>query len=309
MKKLFLFLFTIAALAACTDLEEELREDLPEGADPDPAALLQSSYDAMRLPFQDQSRFWAAQEHTSDECLGPTRGPDWDDNGIWRTLHNHSWDADHAFLGSTFSELLQIVFATSNLLQFGPTPQQAAESRFLRAYVVSAVLDGWGQVPFRRDGTSLLDDAEVLQAQEAVDFIVSEVDAIINDLPDGPTNRANKDAARMLKAKVLLNKGMYLDRANPSFDNGDMSQVISIADQIMNSGKYSLADNYFDNFAPNNDQISTENIWTAENVGGSNSGNVRSRWYCTLHYNQNPSGWNGFATLGDFYASFEEADV
>ena len=39
------------------------------------------------------------------------------------------------------------------------------------------------------------------------------------------------------------------------------------------------------------------------------SGNVRSRWFCTLHYNQNPSGWNGFATLSDFYDSFEENDV
>jgi hypothetical protein len=28
----------------------------------------------------------------------------------------------------------------------------------------------------------------------------------------------------------------------------------------------------------------------------------------TLHYNQNPSGWNGFATLADFYGKFESVD-
>ena len=309
MKK-YLFLFiTILAFGACTDLQETLREDLPEGETPDPGALLQSAYDAMRLPYQDQSRFWAAQEHTGDGALGPTRGPDWDDNGIWRSLHKQNWDADHAFLSSTFSELLQIVFATSNLLEFSPSPQQAAESRLLRAFVVNSVLDGWGQVPYRQDGTSLLDDASVLSPQEAVDLIVSEVDAIISDLPDGPVNRSNKDAARVLKMKTLLNKGMYLNRESPSFDPGDMGQVISMADQIINSGNYSLATNYFDNFAPNNDAISTENIWTAENVGGSNSGNVRSRWFCTLHYNQNPSGWNGFATIGEFYDMFEEDDL
>jgi hypothetical protein len=28
----------------------------------------------------------------------------------------------------------------------------------------------------------------------------------------------------------------------------------------------------------------------------------------TLHYNQNPSGWNGFATLADFYSTFPDGD-
>ncbi|MEM8526486.1 MAG: RagB/SusD family nutrient uptake outer membrane protein [Bacteroidota bacterium] len=309
MKNLFIVLLAIFAFASCTDLEEELREDLSEAATPDPAAQLVASYDAMRGPYQDQALVWASQEHTSDECLGPTRGPDWDDNGVWRVLHNHTWDADHQFLANTFSQLLQVVFFTSDMLKNNPTPQQAAEARFLRAYVVWTVFDGWGQVPFRRDGTSLLEDAEVLTGEVAIDFILTELDEIMNDLPDGPTNKANKDAAKVLKMKVLLNRGMYLNRENPSFDSGDLNEVASLADQIIGSGKYSLATNYFDNFAPNNDQISTENIWTAENIGGSNSGNVRSRWYCTLHYNQNPSGWNGFATLGDFYASFDESDI
>ncbi len=308
MKKIFYLLSLLFIISACTDLEEGLREDLPDGESPEASALLGSAYDAMRLPYQDQSRFWAAQQHTSDETIGPTRGPDWDDNGIWRSLHAHTWDADHQFLGDTFSELLQIVFATSNLLQFGPSDQEAAEARYLRAFVMLSVLDGWGQVPFRSDVTDLLSDAEVLGPQQVIDFVVDEVDAIMPNLPDGPTNRANKDAAKVLKMKALLNKGMYLNRAAPSFDNGDMGAVIGLADELINSGKYSVATNIFDNFAPNNDQISTENIWTAENVGGSNSGNVRARWFCTLHYNQNPSGWNGFCTIGEFYDSFEAGD-
>ena len=308
--KNILYLFLIAlAFGACTNLEEELREDLAEGVTPDPADVLASAYNSMRLPYQDQSRFWAAQEHTADGALGPTRGPDWDDNGIWRSLHSQTWTADHQFLGNTFSELLQIVYTTTNLLTLEPDAQTEAESRFIRAYVVNSVLDGWGQVPFREAGSDLLLDAPVLQPQEAIDLIISEVDAVINNLPDGPVNRANKDAARVLKMKTLLNKGAYLNRESPTFDNGDMAQVISLADEIINSGKYSLSDNYFDNFAPNNDQISTENIYTAENIGGSDSGNVRSRWFCTLHYNQNPSGWNGFATLGDFYMTFDDDDI
>ncbi len=309
---IILMLLTVFSFQACTDLKEELREDLTEdqaGKLVKVDALLKAAYDGMRLPYQDQSRVWAAQEHTGDAALGPTRGPDWDDNGIWRSLHAQTWTPDHAFLTSSFSELLQVVYTTTNLLQFNPTKQQAAEARYLRSFVMLTVLDGWGQVPFREAGTSLLLDAKVLTPAEVVDFITKEMDAIIADLPDGPANKANKGAAQVLKMRVLLNKGMYLNRETPAFAAGDMSSVISVADQMIASNKYQLQDNYFDNFAPNNDAISKENIWTAENVGGSNSGNVRSRWFCTLHYNQNPSGWNGFATLSDFYNSFEDGDV
>jgi hypothetical protein len=313
MKKLII-LFLLFGVFACTDLEEELREDISGQTVLDEGliqtdALLEAAYDGLRLPFQDQSRFWAAAEHTGDQCLGPTRGPDWDDNGIWRVLHNHTWDETHSFLASTFSELLQVVFATTNILNFEPTEQQEAEARFIRAYVMTCVLDGWGQVPFREAGESLLGDATVLQPAEAVDFILNELDEIIVNLPDGPATIANKDAARTLRMKVLLNKGAFITKENPTFDMQDMQEVSALADEIMGSGKYSLATNYFDNFAPDNDAISTENIWTAENQGGANSGNVRSRWMCTLHYNQNPSGWNGFTTLGSFYDSFEEGDI
>lgn len=308
-----LFLLTIlVSLFSCTDLEESLKEDLTYEQARDVIsvnALINSAYSGLRLPYQDQSRFWAAQEHTTDECLGPTRGPDWDDNGIWRVLHNHTWTADHAFLSNTFNELLQVVFTATNALSFGPTAQQAAEARFLRAFVMFSIADGWNQVPFRQPGENLLNAPNVLKGTEALDFVISECKAIINDLPDGPVNRANKDAARVLLMKAYLNKGAFANRQSPTFAAADMQEVITYADQIINSNKYSLEDNYYDNFAPNNDQVSSENIWTGENQGGISSGNVRSRWFCTLHYNQNPSGWNGFATLSDFYNSFEDSDV
>ena len=297
---------------SCTDLNEELRGDLTKeqaqqfvSVD----ALLKTAYDGLRLPFMDQSRFWAAQEHTTDECLGPTRGPDWDDNGVWRVLHDHTWSADHSFLGDTYNELLQVVFTTTNLLDFNPTAQQAAESRYIRAFVMFCLTDGWDQVPFRQPGENLLNPPNVVKGSDAMDFVISELNEIMGDLPDGPTFKANKDAARVLLMKAYLNKGAFADRQAPKFDNADMQQVMTLADQIINSGTYALEDSYFDNFAPNNDQVSSENIWTGENQGGVSSGNVRSRWYCGLHYNQNPSGWNGFATLSDFYDSFEQGDA
>lgn len=296
---------------ACTNLEENLVGDITrEQAEGlfDATALLQAAYDELQLPFQDQARFWAAQQHTTDETIGPTRGPDWDDNGIWRVLHNHTWDAEHDFLTFTFNDLLGIFFTANEVLSFNPTPEQAAEARFLRAFAVFCVADGWGQVPFREAKENLLEAPRVLQADEALAYVIDELNEIMEDLPDAPVHKANKDAARTLLMKAHLNKGTFADRQNPSFPAEDMQRVISLADEIINSGKYTLAENYFDNFSRNNASMSTELIWTNENQGGNRGGNVRSRWMSTLHYNQNPSGWNGFCTIAEVYDLFEEGD-
>ncbi len=154
---------------ACTDLKEELNDTvsgdvataiLEENADV--AALLEGTEDALDLPIQDQSRFWAASQHTTDETIGPTRGPDWDDNGVWRVLHDHTWSPDHAFLSDTWNDLLKVVFNATNTLSFEPDAESAAKAKFLRAYAMFSVADGWNQVPFREPGGNLLDPPTVL---------------------------------------------------------------------------------------------------------------------------------------------------
>ena len=314
MKKILINTIAIVALVSgCTKLEEKLGSQQPTtgggGGGISPASLLSSAYNGMRSPYQDQSRVWAAQQHTSDETIGPTRAGDWDDNGVWRVLHTHQWDATHGFLSDTYRELGQVVFTGTDILRFSPSPQQAAEARFLRAMANFSLLDGWDQVPYRENTADPNEVPKVRKGSEALDYIIAEITAALPNLPNGPAKIANKDGARALLMKCYLNKGVYANRAAPTFAAADMNQVITLADQIITSARaYSLGSNFFDNFAPGNETIATENIWTAENIGGSSSGNVRSRWFCGLHYNQNPSGWNGFTTLSDFYDKFEAAD-
>jgi starch-binding outer membrane protein, SusD/RagB family len=296
--------------ASCSKLDSKLNGSVENisSTSSGVAPLLKATYDAFRQPYQDQSEFWAAQEHTSDEACGPTRGGDWDDNGIWRVLHSHKWDADHAFLRNTYNSLGKIIFNASDILKFSPTPQQEAEARFLRAFATLSMVDGWDQAPYREPGGNPLDYPKVRKGAEAIDWVISEVNAAMPNLPVGPSGKANKNAAKVLLMKCYLNKAVYTNRATPTFAPADMNQVILLADQLITSGTYSLSANYFDNFAPNNDAASTELIFTNQNLGGAEAGNMRSRWFCTLHYNQNPSGWNGFTTLGDFYNKFEAVD-
>lgn len=306
-----------SGLASCTKLNEKLGSTLTRSqADSviQATALLNAAYNSMQLPYQDQSNYWALQEMTSDEAVAPTRGGDWDDNGVWRSLKLHNWTSDHTFIGNTFTNILTFQFMATNVLNFRPTVRIAAEARFLQSFAMFTVLDSWGQVPVRLPGDTLLNVPRVLNAAEATDFIISELTAIIPDLPDDvPAYTANKNAARALLMKCYLNKGAFLNRTAPTFDAADMQKVITLADDITASGKYSLTANYFNNFSFNNNVVSNENIFTQENRPGLSTvrdGNaVFCHWAPTLHYNQDPSGWNGFTTISDFYDKFEATDT
>ena len=312
--KLAIALLTSLTLANCTKLDEDLRSSLTEEQaqevlrqTTDVNVLLQAVYNGLRS-FQGQEGVFALQQNTSDETLVPTRGGDWDDNGVWRVLTSHSWNADHRDVLGSFNNLLGIVFNATNVLTFNPSASQAAEARFVRAFAMYTALDLYGQVPYREPGENLLNAPNVLKGEEAINFIISEVNAIRDNLPDGPAYKANKDAARVLLMKMYLNKGAFLNRAQPTFAPADMAQVITLADEIISSNKYQLANNVFDNYAPNNDAISTENIFTNQNIGGVQGGGVNSRFNMGAHYNQKPGGWNGFSTLADVYNKFEAGD-
>lgn len=314
-----ILVLVIGGMASCTKLDEKLGSTITKNqADSviKVAALLVTAYDGLQLPFQDQSNYWALCEMTADEAVAPTRGGDWDDNGVWRALKLHNWNSDHTFIGNAFTAILQLQFLATNVLNFHPSESQAAEARFLRAWSMFATLDGWGQVPFRNPGDTLLNAPKVLKADEAADFIISELQAIIPILSDSvKAYQANQNAARALLMKVYLNRGAFLNRQSPTFEAADMQQVITLADQIINSGKYSINSNFFANFAYNNDVVGTENIFTQRNgpgysTAGSRGGNnAFCRWAPTLHYNQDPSGWNGFTTISDFYDKFEATDT
>lgn len=315
-KIVFILFFITTVSVSCTKLDQKFEGEVTanqvsSGGNSNTAALLSGLYQSMQGLFQGQEGIYALWEMTTDELIGPTRGPDWDDNGVWRVLHAQKYDGENQRIVDAFKNLNGIDFGATDILRYNPTPQQAAEARLLRALADFMLLDGWGQVNYRDPGESVITPSRVRVGADALNYIISELNAIIPNLPTGPTYTANKDAARILLMKCYLNKGVWASNATriaPTFSAADMNQVISLADAIINTNAYSFTPNYFDNFAPNNGTIGSENIFTQLNQGGVQAGNLQSRWRSTMHYNQNPGGWNGFATLSDFYNKFEAAD-
>ena len=197
-----------AVAVSCTKLEETQR-DAVNFQRATAAGLLQGAYNSLG-GLQTQDVVWALEEHSSDEALGPTRGPDWDDNGVWRVIHNHQWDADHSIVRNTFNSLLTAQFSATAVLEQSPSASEAAQAKFIRALSVFLVLDLYDQVPFRADLKDLKQLPLTLKGAEAANKVIEEANAALTDLPNAGSSTwiANKDAARTLLMKAYLNRGV-----------------------------------------------------------------------------------------------------
>ncbi len=310
----------VISIVSCTKLDEKLNSTLsntetanalgPNGV----SLLLQKAYNDLKIPFTAQDGVFSLQENSTDESLVPTRGGDWDDNGVWRVIHAHTWNADHSQVLANFNNLNKINFDATNVLGFSPSAAQAAQAKVIRAFALYTLLDLYGQFPVRNPGDNLLNAPNVLSGTEAVTFIQNDLTAAISALPaTGTKDVVTKDVGNVLLMKLLLNKGMFISRAAPTFADADMQQIITLGNAIISSAKYSYAANYFDNFSSSNTTAS-ESIWAIPYTSGIADadgpyGGPIARWMMTEHYNSDSNfygnaGWNGFSTVGDFYNSF-----
>jgi starch-binding outer membrane protein, SusD/RagB family len=102
--------------------------------------------------------------------------------------------------------------------------------------------------------------SKVLRGAEAVNHLIKEFDEVepkLGTKADVGTTRLTKAAIWGLKARLLLNKAVYVNRYAPSFtfDNADMTAVINLTTQIMNANVY---------------QLETANYFSIWNVGNKN---------------------------------------
>jgi len=309
MKKQFnlniviLSLISIVALQSCSDLELEATDSVIQDVSftglADSEASLAGLYSSTWGMLTDQANFFALNEVTTDEQVIPTRGSDWGDNGLWRSLHNHTWKVDHGFLLSTWNQLNSKVLAATQIIDplSNSSAQQVAEAKFLRAFSMFFVLDMWGQNPFREATDDPVSTPVVLSPAESYAFILNDLNEAIatlpNTSPSSATKAASKAAANFLKAKLILNSERYTG-ATPNYQ-----EVINAVNAVEASG-FALQSGYFDIFLPS---VDSETVLYGE-IG------IGNRIWNGMHYNivtpdNGGGGWNGFSTLAEFYDLFE----
>lgn len=304
----------------CTDLEEnvldeQLGADLvnnPENIE----SLINPPYGSLRRTIE-WPDYWALQEVTTDEVIIPTRGTDWYDNGAWMELHLHTWTSDHIRLKNVWDALNQgvsrantAIYYIAQFEQTATTEQYIYEARFLKAYFMYLINDLFGQVPFREaDDLDFSITPEVLNQKAAADWIIDEVEAVLPNLKtkaEVGSERVTQEAAKALLAKVYLNYEVYGGEAK-------WTETIDYCDQLINSGTFSVADDYWSMFQKDVAEHS-EFIFRVpmdDNVD-MGSGSVWVNF--TLHYSQlfgnYTSTWNGPSTTSTFFNTWNtEADA
>ena len=115
-----------------------------------------------------------------------------------------------------------------------------AEARFIRALCYFDLVRYWGDVPLVLTPTKEA-DASLRVARSPIaavyDQVKLDLDAAEAGLPEGSPARANKGAARALKARMALYRGQFTEAA-------------TLADQVIATSKFQLLPDYRGNFDP-----------------------------------------------------------
>lgn len=305
----------VALTMVSCELEQEVltgvtQDRLTNEAPPELAEVLkQSAYSQLmgNGSWGGHGGFYSYQEITSDEIAIPVKGGDWNDGGIWVRAHRHTWNVDDGELNGVWDTPFRVIAEANALIQQYPDIEElTAEMKVLRAFCYLILLDNFGGgVPLVIE-TTTDPNPPSSSRQELFDFI--ETSVLENaDILTRDNRRINLNfwTAHMILAKLYLNADVYIGQSR-------LADANAMLDIIINDGPYSLAPNYFSNFAASN-QNSVENMFTlpydANNAGGFNIHQMTFHYESQKTFDLVDQPWNGYAALEEFYNSYDDDDL
>jgi len=206
--------------------------------------------------------WWNVQELTSDEVICA-----WGDPGI-ADLNTQTWTPNNPFLTGVYSRIIWLAVLSNDYIRLtaGDTDPEIAkynaEARFLRALAYSYAVDLFGNPAFVTEADKVGSFfPKQIDRKSLFYYVVNELKAVQDKLgePKFERYRADKATAWMLLAKMYLNAGVYT--GTPKYDSCKI-----YCDKVINSGAYSLASNYRQNFSSDND-ASPEMIFSLASDG------------------------------------------
>jgi len=309
---------------SCTNLDEELYDSVTPSnffrTQEEFISALGAAYTTF-ANWATSDGTMALQETTTDEMVVPTRGQDWDDGGNWRRLHLHSWTKEDYQMNdgwnfgfSGVNTANRLIYQFQTLVEGGQVDQALAdgfiaELQTVRGFFYWQLIDMFGNVPLVTDFANAEAAPSTKPRAEVYNFVITDLEAAVPKLSkavDGTTyGRMNYYAGKTLLAKLYLNAQVYSGTAQ-------WDKVIAACDEVINSGKYSLENNFFANFNVNNSG-SKEFIFAIpydEVFFQGFQWGVKSLHYGNQDtYNFTAQPWNGFCSLEEFYNSYDDADI
>ncbi len=327
MKKI-IFLLVLALTFGCTDLKEEvldeaLNTDLLKG--PGAAGgILAPVYARMNNLFNGHEDYFLLQEVSTDEAIIPFRGgTDWFNGGVLIEMHQHTWSSNHNSIANVWNQITQgiaragIAESTLKTLNDPNAALYAAEARGMGAFYNFVLFDLFGLCLYREPASisAGTGESEVFRGQQAIDFILKELDAVEETLKtksEVGAGRFTKGAIWGIKTRLYLNRAVYLNRTATSFTfpAEDMNRVIEFADKIIASPQYRLeTTDYFRIFNLDNHNH-PEHIFVLDQRDDANNGG-RFTWFALARNHQfsltNPQsvGTDGGSITPEFWATWQ----
>jgi starch-binding outer membrane protein, SusD/RagB family len=347
--KLFIYSSLFFMVGSCTNLDEELKGDITKdinipgistGGGGGDADVLGAAYARLRSAgTANHGSYYSIQEITSDEMCIAAKGGDWFDGGILIDLHRHTYNASHDFINNAWNGTYGGINTCNELLAGTAIDAgQRAQVRALRAYFYMRLLDLYGNVKIiTKPGV----DAPQSTRAQVFDFVEAELLGALGvsavtagmDLSASPLTaannpvRINRYGALGLLSKLYLNAEVYAGKK--MYDKAAIA-----AGLVIDSGVYSLCgtgckvknlgkrpsvasdpaelEGYAAVFAPNN-QNNPEHVFVVfydEATGPDMNFSQMSLHYSSqFTWNFDAQPWNGYATLEEFYNSYEDGDL
>ncbi len=311
ISKICLVIPAVFLLGSCGELEQEVldgvtAEDIANSTNPQLINVLKASaYSRIVGSWGGHNSIWSINEVASDEMAIPQKGADWEDGGQWLRMHRHTWQASEESFNNSWNYCYTAIGEINNLIiSYPDVPALNAELKVLRALVYLWLIDSFGNVPIVTEESTGGNPTNNSRA-EVFAFIEKSVKDNIALLPKTDTKTTlNYYSAQAMLAKLYLNAQVYTGTAK-------WAEAEAAADLVI-AGPYSLTTNFFSNFSTRNGG-STENILTLpydqNNAGGFNLVQMTLHYLSQNTYNLQEQPWNGYASLEEFYNSFDAKDV
>ena len=347
LKNQIMMTFCALGLFSCTDLSDDVYSEITQDSfSKNPTAIkliVGDAYAGINLWVASSNPNWTPFYYniaTADEMIIPHRKitNEWKASQV-AEMYQHSWNANTTFLKENWDRCFQVIskanFAIDQVNSFTSLNEETrkgtiAELRMIRAYGYFNVIDLWGDVPFTVSFTDQQSDITKKSSADIYKFMMKEFEECLpllsKDTKSG-YGKFNYYAALSLKAKYLINANVFLDVARNDFDYPyemeGLDECITVCDDILQNGGYSLENDYFANFKAANEN-SVENIFVIpfDQSYSTNNTNVFGFGYArhALHVSQANAYdascigtaavfQNGWSCLPSMYHSFVEGDI
>jgi hypothetical protein len=324
MKKIAIIKFLILAVLigfmspSCTNLDEEVYSDLTGEKffeNPDNLVYAFGVAYTNLYTLVGHKFGMVGIDCGTDLMVVPQRGGDWFDGGEWHRWHRLTFTPTEGYIERWWNVVYFGINTCNRLiLQFETledvdTDPAIAELRALRALYYYWLLDLYGNVPIvdKFDVPADFKPSTNTRA-EVYEFVETELLEAMPDLSKETGlnyyGRVNYYTAQMILAKLYMNSEVYIN--TPKWD-----QAEAALDTIIESGRYSLSPDFFDNFR--------EDATTSpEHILGLAFDQIEAPQFeihlFSLHYNLatkyqfEDNCWNGISAQESLFNLFDEND-